>query len=187
MTLHRSTWIPAPEFRHPKTQEPVQTHETLERLLLRTEQTGCSVGYSNAGANLYLYSLNNPAKWTDPSGLDVTIQDCLDQLELDIFQCSLDYESGESSCKKQYDGCMSDAHSRLARKVCEGRKKACIAFAFANAVACNTAAEIKAARCLAQVPVDKCYRLLPTLPPFPIKFPNPIPVPIPIPIPIPVL
>ena len=45
MTLHRSTCIPAPEFSHRETEEPVPTRGTLERLLLRTEQTGWSVVY----------------------------------------------------------------------------------------------------------------------------------------------
>src|SRR5271157_4474225 len=46
MTLHRSTSIPAPEFSHRETKEPVPPQGTLERLLLRTEQTGWSVVYS---------------------------------------------------------------------------------------------------------------------------------------------
>ncbi len=45
MTLHRSTCIPAPEFSHRETKEPVPPQGTLERLLLRTEQTGWSVVY----------------------------------------------------------------------------------------------------------------------------------------------
>src|SRR5271157_3538085 len=45
MTLHRSTCIPAPEFSHRETEEPVPPQGTLERLLLRTEQTGWSVVY----------------------------------------------------------------------------------------------------------------------------------------------
>src|SRR5271157_3413531 len=45
MTLHRSTCIPAPEFSHRETQEPVPPQGTLDRLLLRTEQTGWSVVY----------------------------------------------------------------------------------------------------------------------------------------------
>jgi len=50
MTLHRSTCIPAPEFSHRETKEPVPPQGTLERLLLRTEQTGWSVVYETAGA-----------------------------------------------------------------------------------------------------------------------------------------
>src|SRR5271157_3118403 len=46
MTLHRSTCIPAPEFSHRETKEPVPPQGTLERLLLRTEQTGWSVVYN---------------------------------------------------------------------------------------------------------------------------------------------
>src|SRR5208337_3421117 len=46
MTLHRSTCIPAPEFSHRETKEPVPPQGTLERLLLRTEQTGWSVVYA---------------------------------------------------------------------------------------------------------------------------------------------
>src|SRR5271157_1063002 len=48
MTLHRSTehCIPAAEFNHREREEPVPTRGTLERLLLRTEQTGRSVVYA---------------------------------------------------------------------------------------------------------------------------------------------
>jgi len=48
MTLHRSTCIPAPEFSHRETKEPVPPQGTLERLLLRTEQTGWSVVYQKS-------------------------------------------------------------------------------------------------------------------------------------------
>src|SRR5208337_3089787 len=53
MTLHRSTCIPAPEFSHRETKEPVPPQGTLERLLLRTEQTGWSVVYRQTHATLY--------------------------------------------------------------------------------------------------------------------------------------
>ena len=54
MTLHRSTCIPAPEFSHRETEEPVPTRGTLERLLLRTEQTGWSVVYLGLGVTSYV-------------------------------------------------------------------------------------------------------------------------------------
>src|SRR5271157_6629803 len=55
MTLHRSTCIPAPEFSHRETKEPVPPQGTLERLLLRTEQTGWSVVYDPIGFVLALF------------------------------------------------------------------------------------------------------------------------------------
>src|SRR5208337_31741 len=54
MTLHRSTCIPAPEFSHRETKEPVPPQGTLERLLLRTEQTGWSVVYISTVLTLEL-------------------------------------------------------------------------------------------------------------------------------------
>src|SRR5208337_2257093 len=56
MTLHRSTCIPAPEFSHRETKEPVPPQGTLERLLLRTEQTGWSVVYGSLSLTPCLYS-----------------------------------------------------------------------------------------------------------------------------------
>ena len=54
-TLPRSTCIPAPEFSHRETEEPVPTRGTLERLLLRTEQTGWSVVYVPEPVSLCLH------------------------------------------------------------------------------------------------------------------------------------
>ena len=74
MTLHRSTCIPAPEFSHRETEEPVPTRGTLERLLLRTEQTGWSVVYRHVSASPFpaiLTSWFQPRTRLEKSSMDV--------------------------------------------------------------------------------------------------------------------